>query len=332
MNVQFTVMESKLDDIILHLAAMEEANTSTMRLVRDLQERVEESDGAAQVRKKFTFNRSWLMASTGHNQHGSDHDYAKHEDVDREVSFKAKTKEGQDVTVFVNRNELISASNGIGIEGNTMPVGSQSNWSTLATEDIQAEFRVVQDAYSRIKLQSDMKFSGGKGGVKAAQKETAMVISNCTRYAETALKILTYIQDQAGNPVYEVNPQLQEMFVCMYALVQYLQEDHCSLIIAGSYGPRTQMIFRNLRKNASAFTPDLIEDIKSAAQLASIPQEVQPMNTRGRGYSGWSGGPGGRFRGGFNQYRGRGRVFNNKIPAVTYPRQVPTDRQVNQEM
>ena len=94
------------------------------------------------------------------------------------------------------------------------------------------------------------------------------------------------------------------------------------------------MMFRSIRKNTSAFTQNLIEDVKSAAQLASIPME-QPASSqggRGRGYLGWSRGPGMRFHGGFNQFRGRGRGQYNELPAVTYPRQIPSDCIQHQDM
>ena len=88
-----------------------------------------------------------------------------------------------------------------------------------------------------------MKFSGSKAGLKAGQKETANVLTNCAKYAETGLKILNFINEKAGDPTYEVNPQLQELYTCLYTMIRYLQEDHYSLMIASSYGICTQGIF-----------------------------------------------------------------------------------------
>ena len=327
-------MDDKLDDIIKCLTGVQESNSENARIIKRLQERMDELEEGSQgkQRKYVTFSKG--VASMEAGQHGGNHDYARSmDDDDQEVSFKVKTKEGQEITVFVNKSELPKQE--VQEKGGVAPFkGSQQwGWSSQSMEDIQAEFRVLQDVYSRVKLHSDMKFVGSKVGLKAPQKETVMVIGNCAKYAETAMKILMYMGDQAGDPSDEVNPQLQEMFLCMYALIRYLQEDHCSLIVAGNYRPRTQMMFRSIRKNTSAFTPELIEDVKSAAQLAVIPQEGSVLqNQRGRGYSGWSGGPNARFRGGFNQYRGRGRGFQNELPSVSHLRNVPMDRQQNQEM
>ena len=62
--------------------------------------------------------------------------------------------------------------------------------------------------------------------------------------------------------------------MCPYAMVRYLQEDHCSLVIASNYGLQTQGIFHTIRKNTSIFTQDLIKDVKVAAQLAVIPKRT----------------------------------------------------------
>ena len=161
------------------------------------------------------------------------------------------------------------------------------------SDNLQAEFRAIQDVYSRVKLEGDMKSIGSKIGFHANQKETASVIANCAKYAETAMKILTVVDDKVGDPSYKVNNQLQELFIYICVLTRYLQEDQCLLIVGSSYSSKMQSMFRNIRRNMSVFTQDLIEDIKTASQLSSIVPEIQQTPSyRGQGYSGWSRGPG----------------------------------------
>ena len=84
-----------------------------------------------------------------------------------------------------------------------------SGLSAFRSEDIQAKFRALQDSYARVKLDPDMKLNGSKIGLKFGQKDVASVLLNCSKYAETGLKILTFINEKVGDPSYKVNSQFE---------------------------------------------------------------------------------------------------------------------------
>ena len=171
---------------------------------------------------------------------------------------KTWTKRRQKYIYLKEQNGQLNNSNsflaGSGLQGASQFYGV----ATPQVDDLQAEFRAIQDSYSRVRIPGDLKFNGNKVGLKAQHKESANVISTCSRYTETCLKILTHVQDRVGDPAYMVNLQLQELYTCLYAMLRYLQEDHCALVVASNFGPRTQTLFRNIQKNTSAFTPELI--------------------------------------------------------------------------
>ena len=225
-------MEEKLDDIIKRLQDIEESNSATSRTVQNLQSRMGGAKSGCRPKEQMIFNTAKIGMLARASHYGRSAPYSQKDEHDEEVLFKAKTKEGEEITVFVNKNAIPNTRGGD--TSGSHRGGSQPSWFAHSTEDVQVEFRVLQDMYARVKLQTDMKFSGSRSGLKGPQKETVAVIGNCTKYAETAMRI----QDQSSNPTYQVNIQLEELFVCMYAMIRYLQEDHCSLIVAGNYGKK----------------------------------------------------------------------------------------------
>ena len=160
----------------------------TSGVLSQIQSRLAILEEGNHVTMKFNFRKWGSSASAnanGRQNVGSngDHSYsAKAED--EEVSFRSSKKDNDSA---FKRDEqpcgplhLVDSHIGAGVPAARM-------------EDIQADFRAIQDSYSRVRLESDMKFNGSKVGLKSTQKEVAAVLSNCARYAETGLKILTVI-------------------------------------------------------------------------------------------------------------------------------------------
>ena len=85
--------------------------------------------------------------------------------------------------------------------------------------------------------------------------------------------------------------QLNELFTVLVALTCYTQEDYCGLLVAGSFGGKTQNIFRNLQKHTSVFPPSVLDTLKSAVTLASMSDNPDPRLPR-------------QYQGGFNFRQG----------------------------
>ena len=131
----------------------------------------------------------------------------------------------------------------------------------------------------------------------------------------------------------ELTQEVEDLIVALIAHMRYLQEDFCSIVVGGSLGTKTQQIFRLLQKHTSAFAPSVIETVKTAAQLASIPSESvnapQQGNLQQRSRFGknkkQSRGRGGSFR-------GRSRYSEPYLDSQGYrSRSVPRDRPSNIE-
>ena len=144
-------------------------------------------------------------------------------------------------------------------------------------------------------------------------------------YVETCLKIVMSGQSgYSNNPEFDSSAKLEELMSCLLAHMRFLQEDFCGLLVGSNFGPKTQQIFRSLQKHTSAFPPCVLDTLKSAATLASIPEE----SNRKRGGTGNKFQP--QYRGRFQNYsrfrsRGRGNP-QQEYPGFT-PRQIITDKQ-----
>lgn len=90
-----------------------------------------------------------------------------------------------------------------------------------------------------------------------------------------------------------MNDQINQIGVCGAALLRYLQDEQSTLVMGNRFGPRVGQIFKDLRQHTSTFTPDHIEDAKSAIALAGAEEAAKPRSSQ-------------PFRGGF-KFRGRGR-------------------------
>lgn len=234
----------------------------------------------------------------------ADHDYlsAKTLNVDNEVSFKRKPSSSQPV----------GPPNPFGVGPSIRP-----------SMRLQAEFRTIEDAYSRQQLEDNEKFFGTRAGIKTGSRETAVVIGNTAKFTETILKIVAHVHSHAREPDVCINDQLSQIHLCAVAQLKYLQDEQNSLVMGNRFGPRVGQIFKDIRQNTTAFTPEAIEDAKNAIALAGA-EEAAKLPSAKQNNS---------FRGNF-RYRGRGRAcgtafanqFNDQQNPGFVPRQVSTER------
>lgn len=118
-------------------------------------------------------------------------------------------------------------------------------------EDTQGDFRVIQDAYSKVRLPSDLKFSGSQKGLKPESREATGILSMMARYTETCLKILQDIAAHSGNTEYAVNTHLDKILTYLVAQLRFLQEEQNALFVQGSFGKKTHALFRQFKWNTS---------------------------------------------------------------------------------
>ena len=169
-----------------------------------------------------------------------------------------------------------------------------------------------------------LKFISTTSGVKAHQRETANVLINSAKYAETCMKILLTIQKEAQDPEYSVNDQLNNLYTCVSAQLNYLQEDYGNLIVGSRFGQRTQQIYRDLQRNTSVFPPTSLRVLRSAISFASAQDREESRGFQSRA--------GSRFQRGHFRGRGHGRGWFNQgdqNPGFI-PRSVPSDQQDSQ--
>ena len=168
-------MESKLEDISKRLTEVLENNSKKEESIKVLTEKVIGLERFLGMEGQ----KSRIKGSTG-ERHGitEDHDEQPADGIEeeREISFKYVDKLG--------RARLHADS-------------QRSVFSAVQTEDLQSEFKSIQDRYTRVAVANDLRFTGNRSGLKQQSKELSGVMINSVKYMETGLKILTHIQKRA---------------------------------------------------------------------------------------------------------------------------------------
>ncbi len=117
-----------------------------------------------------------------------------HADVDRRLSDITT----RDFTRLISRvsdqtsaaNPAASAqlpSSATGVSADSL-LRHCAGFSAIQADQLQAEFRVVQDSYSKVRLPADLKFNSDRQGIKSEARATANIIGSAARHAETGLK------------------------------------------------------------------------------------------------------------------------------------------------
>ncbi len=227
--------------------------------------------------------------------------------------------------------QTYAATGGIGL--GTDPT---QQWSNVRLTQANSEYENVRDKVKHIRLPEDFKLHDSRTGVKKDDQQQYNRLTKSARMVETALRILTCIDTSQQEDTTQIDDKLSDLFITLFALIRYLQDEYAVLMVAGSTNAETARIFRSFRRNTSAFSPDVIEDLRNAAAVVAAGQVQTPGrqtqtqnrdNYRGRGYNSGYGGRGrgyggrGGFRGynrGYNQYQNQGRdayaQFGRNVP------------------
>jgi hypothetical protein len=178
-----------------------------------------------------------------------------------------------------------------------------------AAEDVQAEFKAITESVQKVQLPSDCVINKSALGISRELKTAHTIITQASKYTETNLKLLLNYLDQPAVGAEE----LSKIFTVQYAQLRYLQDELAALIVQGQFDQGTSKLFKSLQKNTSAFTPEALENLRSAAAIAAT--QAQVPRGRGGGRSRFRG-RGGLYRGGSNpdyfHYASSNRQFSSR--------------------
>ena len=159
--------------------------------------------------------------------------------------------------------------------------------------DVGAEFQRLKTSVQSVRLPNNLTLQESRQGIKKEDQTILNVLIKSARFAETAMKLLQNVDTESAPE--SVISTLDDLFTVHLAQIRYVQEEYTSLVVQGSFDPTVTRFFRSLQRNSS-FTPEALENLRSAATIASA---YQPQQQRGRGHRPV-------FRGG---YHGRTDVF-----------------------
>ena len=162
--------------------------------------------------------------------------------------------------------------------------------------DPEAEFKRVKASVQSTRLPQDFTLPEHRQGIKRQDQQLYSLIQKNARYCETALKLLS---DESV----ENKSKSESLFFVLYAQIKYLQDECTALVVNSSFDPTVARFFRALQRNNS-FTPDALENLRSAATIASAfrPNRGGQLSRQAASQSG---------RGGFSNF-GRGDVFSRQ--------------------
>ena len=96
-------------------------------------------------------------------------------------------------------------------------------------------------------------------------------MSKCARFAETGLKVLTTLPDERDSSSVSVRREdLESIFVVFAAQINFLQSEYAGLVVKSTFNDETPRIFRSFENNASSFSRQSLQNVRIAAELASI--------------------------------------------------------------
>ncbi|GFN95920.1 hypothetical protein PoB_002242600 [Plakobranchus ocellatus] len=143
------------------------------------------------------------------------------------------------------------------------------------------------------------------------------VLSKCARFAETGLKVLTTLPDERNSSSVSLQREdFESIFVVFAAQINFLQSEYAGLVVKSTFNDETSRIIRSFENNASSFSQQSLQNVRIAAELASIHGRTNTVSQSWRG----------RRRGVANQTRGsyssfplnRRRYDNNDMRSNTF--------------
>ncbi len=183
-----------------------------------------------------------------------------------------------------------------GHEQNDVATASINTLPTVTDErpDPVAKYLAIKAQVQGVKIPAELTLQTPTG----LKKSDTQILSRTARAVETVFKILAN-GDNHTDPYGDI-------FTVMLALMNYIQDEQASLVVKNTFDPTVAKFFKSLRRG-SGFTPDALDDLRSAAAIAS---SYRPTNQVQGGYQGRGRGTDrGSYRGGrdfFSRQASRG--------------------------
>lgn len=193
---------------------------------------------------------------------------------------------------------------------NQLTASFQKGTTGLATVDVSAiesDFLQIKTGVASKRLPKEFLVPDCKSSKRDCQHLSA-VVNKCARYSETALKVLWSIDKPTEDTLATIN-------TILCAQIHYLQGEQANVFVQSNFSNDTAKIFRSLQGSKGTVSDVAIENIKTAASLASV--KVQHEPPAGRGSNNLQPRSFGRF-----PYRGRGSGpnYNNVFDSFQGPR------------
>ena len=148
--------------------------------------------------------------------------------------------------------------------------------TNVFSEDAQAAYASIRASVSSVRLPAELTVcSSGAGGLKKGEAGLHALITKVARIAETCVKLMKVKSDP-----------FDDLFTCLQFLIRQLQDEQANLLVQASFDPTVARFFRNLRKG-SGLNQDALEDLRSAASIASVYRPAPAVNRgfqAGRGF------------------------------------------------
>lgn len=154
---------------------------------------------------------------------------------------------------------------------NSQPHYSDSPTANRAcAADTQKEFEAVRDSVSRIVLPPWLKVNDSPAGVKQEHKHVLKILSKSARFTETGLKLLTTFERSDNGNYILTEDEVNALYVTLSASSNFLQGEYTNIVVKSSFNEETSRLFNNLENNTAAFNESSLQNIRIAAELASV--------------------------------------------------------------
>ena len=189
--------------------------------------------------------------------------------------------------------------------------------------DYRSQYEVIRGSVSNVVLEADFMLNENRAGISANDREQAVVLARNGKFVETQLRLMQELQDNYADQA-TVAVILDKLHLVQKAQMRYMQEEYSCLQVGGQFGQQTKSIFKAIRRQTTAYTPALIEDIKTAVNVTGVAGNhfaYRPPHPQSQYQQ-----PQFQFRSWGNQFCPRRPFFNNFNQSYQ-PRQVPYNRE-----
>ena len=211
--------------------------------------------------------------------------------VNQDNSSGINTGQGQDGDLrqhlqFANDSRSPTSPAGTTASGTNTQLNGAGN-----IVSVQDEYQSIKDKLSNVKIPAELRVGTSKTGIRREDNTAANIISSSAKYVETTIKLLWNLENNI------TADNLVELFNIQKAHIEYLRQEHSSLVVTGQFGSKTSQLFKSLARGTSNLDDRQLDILSKAVQITSNENSARPYRPPP---------PRGSFRGrgGFNPAQG----------------------------